>query len=160
MNWFWIFEKIFKLVLICFSDNLGNVQAVRNVDLPDDLAATDVRLTYFIYRDGDLFISPSHLSDRDVYYTTNSEVISGSISGLSIYNLTEPVVIVFNPQQVQILLTHELYIRGFSKPLCQRFGKILLLQFVMELLIFRLIRVCVISVRYIKIYLLDKRCSV
>ena len=95
-----IFSTIYFLGFI--SENLGNVPSIPNVDLMETRITTDVRLTYFIYRDGNMFMAPSELDDQKIYQAPNSQVVSGSVGGLYIYNLTEPVVIVFNQEQVDL----------------------------------------------------------
>ena len=86
---------------------MGNVPSIPNVDLMETSVATDIRLTYFIYRDGNMFLAPSVLKDQSIYQAPNSQVVSGSVGGLYIYNLTEPVIIVFHPDQVYyIVVSH------------------------------------------------------
>ena len=85
---------------------MANVSSIPNADLMEAQITTDIRLTYFIYRDGNMFMAPSELEDRNIYQAPNSQVVSGSVGGLYIYNLTEPVVIIFNPEQVDSHYIH------------------------------------------------------
>ena len=76
------------------------VPSIPNVDQMEAPLTTDIRLTYFIYRDGNMFMAPSELEGQNIYQAPSSQVVSGSVGGLYIYNLTEPIVIVFNQEQV------------------------------------------------------------
>ena len=61
-----------------------------------------VRLSYYIFRKADLFLTPSNLgSGITLEQISKSKVVAGTVSSVIIKDLKEPVTTIFRPFEVK-----------------------------------------------------------
>jgi len=71
-----------------------------------------VRVSFTVYRNGDLFPVPRLTDDGSVIsqFTVNSLVISAAVNGVPINNLTQPVVVKLRLTQVSTTTSSSLHL--------------------------------------------------
>ncbi len=99
------FEPVqnFLISLKCLGllvDHPTEVANIPNVEASELGQKSDIRLTYLLFRSAELFVSPTQLNRSETFKAPNGGVISGSVSGFNVYDLSQPVVTVFTPVKV------------------------------------------------------------
>ena len=59
-----------------------------------------VRLKFMVYQDAGLFLSPSQLAGAPMQVVSGGQVVAGSVLGVAVQNLSQPVTSIFSPTKV------------------------------------------------------------